>query len=150
MRMKESGCSKNCNRCLYYKNHERCPGMSGPVDGAAIFEDVAESHIAVAAQHIQAKSVLDTHFGLSLYLLQTCHFPRPVYTVRTCPTVDTLKLLQKLSWRKHRMLQEPLFNNCSFLWTTKILDSACQHICMTITLRMFSPMQTSSLPQSHR
>ena len=40
--------------------------MAGPVDGAAIFEDVAESHIAVAAQHIQAKSVLDTHFGMSL------------------------------------------------------------------------------------
>lgn len=36
----------------------------GPVDGAAIFEEVAESHIAVAAQHIQAKSVLDTHFDI--------------------------------------------------------------------------------------
>ena len=49
---------------------------TGPVDGAAIFEDVAESHIAVAAQHIQAKSVLDTHFGQSLHLPQNMQIPK--------------------------------------------------------------------------
>ena len=49
-----------------------CMNLAGPVDGAAIFEDVAESHIAVAAQHIQAKSVVDTHFGESVNLSHLC------------------------------------------------------------------------------
>lgn len=55
------------------KNVTNCQIFIGPVDGAAIFEAVSGSRIAVAAHQFQAKAVSDTSFEMYVATRPTLH-----------------------------------------------------------------------------
>lgn len=68
---------------------------AGPVDGAAIFESVENSQVAVAAQQIQIKTALDSQFGVFTEpwkLLHGLSMPIATFAVRSKILISTFPL----------------------------------------------------------